>query len=237
MRKYLPGFLAGVCTTILLGSFGLTALAASGAVSFNVTAIQFDGQLISESGADYKLDNGCFAPSSITYTDEKGGGTTYFPARRISELMGVMIGYDADAGAVTIASKPAVSGNAASVMDYSDWSEEEEAAYQEFEAYWVLETRQEELMREEEYNYMYLVYATATNVEDIPDFLAQWNEMDNDTRARFCTRLIQDYYQTLPPMRDEYFAKIVLPDGKMLATVEPPLKNGTYMKVQCYSFD
>lgn len=142
MRKQLPGFLTGLLIATIICTLSISALAAAGQVSFNLSPIQFNGQQISAAGEDYTLDNGCKAPSSITYTDEKGGGTTYLPARRIAELMGVGIGYDAATGSVTVESEvtpadttPAPDTTALST-DYSDWSPEEEAAYQEFKGVW-----------------------------------------------------------------------------------------------------
>ena len=146
MKKGSP-FIAGVITATLVFALTSTALAASGQVSFNLSPIQFNGQQISAKGENYTLDNGCQAPSSITYTDEKGGGTTYLPARRIAEMTGVEIGYDATSGAVTVAdgrqgeTQPANTPvQAPSTNDYSDWSAEEEAAYQEFKEMWTVNT-------------------------------------------------------------------------------------------------
>ncbi|MPM09832.1 hypothetical protein SDC9_56155 [bioreactor metagenome] len=105
MKNKLPPFLAGVFTTALICSLTVTALAASGQVSFNLSAIKFNGQQISAKGENYTLSSGTNVPASITYTDENGGGTTYLPAKRISELVGVEIGYDAATGSVTIGQK------------------------------------------------------------------------------------------------------------------------------------
>lgn len=139
MKPKLSGFIAGILTTTLTVSLCVTALAASGKVSFNLSAIQFNGKQISAAGESYALSNGAQAPSSITYTDENGGGTTYLPARRISELLGVDIGYDTTAGAVTIGKNSSSTETTAPSTDYSDWTAEEEAAYQEFKAMWDVE--------------------------------------------------------------------------------------------------
>ncbi len=149
MKKYFAGLLTGLLVTGL----ATTALAVSGTVSFNKTPIQFNGETISAAGEGYTLSNGCVAPASITYTDEQGGGTTYLPARRVSELMGVDIGWDPATGAVTVTGDTApvdpeptatpeptsASDTTANVPDYSDWSAEDEAAYQEFKGMWEVE--------------------------------------------------------------------------------------------------
>ena len=136
MKKFLSGAL---CTTLVF-SLALSALAISGNVSFNLSAIKFDGVVISEAGDGYTLPNGCVAPASITYTDEKGGGTTYLPVRRIGELAGVTIDWD---GAVVVKSKEFAEQEKreaewAAALDYSDWSAEDEAAYQEFKGLWEI---------------------------------------------------------------------------------------------------
>ena len=131
--KRIPTFLAGMLTAAVIGGLGVGALAASGAVTFNASNLVFNGQQISAKGEGYTLDNGCQAPASITYTDEKGGGTTYLPVRRISELLDVETGWDGATGSVTVGK---TADTTAVPADYSDWSEEEEAAYQEFKEMW-----------------------------------------------------------------------------------------------------
>ena len=100
--KRIPTFLAGMLTAAVIGGLGVGALAASGAVTFNASNLVFNGQQISAKGEGYTLDNGCQAPASITYTDEKGGGTNYLPVRRISELLDVETGWDGATGSVTV---------------------------------------------------------------------------------------------------------------------------------------
>ena len=131
--KRIPTFLAGMFTAAVIGGLGVGALAASGAVTFNASNLMFNGQQISAKGEGYTLVNGCQAPASITYTDEKGGGTTYLPVRRISELLDVETGWDGATGSVTVGK---TADTTAVPADYSDWSEEEEAAYQEFKGMW-----------------------------------------------------------------------------------------------------
>ena len=135
--KRIPTFVAGMLTAAVIGGLGVGALAASGAVTFNASNLMFNGQQISAKGEGYTLDNGCQAPASITYTDEKGGGTTYLPVRRISELLDVETGWDGATGSVTVGK---AADTTAVPADYSDWSEEEEAAYQEFKGMWETST-------------------------------------------------------------------------------------------------
>lgn len=103
MKKFnFKSFVLGAGATILVGGLSVTALAATGAVTFNASNLSLNGTQISAKGENYTLANGQSVPASITYTDEKGGGTTYLPVRRIAELMGVETGWDGATRSVTV---------------------------------------------------------------------------------------------------------------------------------------
>ncbi len=102
MKKRFSSFLAGLMTAALLFGLGTAALAATGAVEFNTVGLMVNGTQLARAGEDDTLDNGQKVPSTIIYTDESGGGTTYLPARRIAELLGADIGYDAPSNCVTV---------------------------------------------------------------------------------------------------------------------------------------
>ena len=107
MKKRVSSFLAGALTACLLLGLAGAALAASGAVDFNTVGLMVQGVQVAKAGEDYTLENGQQVPATIVYTDPSGGGTTYLPARRIAELLGVDIGWDAPSGSVTVGSAPA----------------------------------------------------------------------------------------------------------------------------------
>lgn len=68
-------------------------------------------------------------------------GTTYAPLRALAEAYGLEVSYDGEAKmAVVEEPEEAVEPSAQPVVpgDYSDWSEEEEAAYQEFKGMWTI---------------------------------------------------------------------------------------------------
>lgn len=138
--KRIPTFVAGMLTAAVIGALGVGALAASGAVTFNASNLQLNGQQISAKGENYTLANGQQVPASITYTDETGGGTTYLPVRRISELLGVETGWDSATGSVTVGEATQTPDTNFASTDYSKWSAEEEAAYQEFKGMWETST-------------------------------------------------------------------------------------------------
>lgn len=106
MKKRISSFLSGFLAACLLLGLGGAALAASGAVDFNTVGLMVQGVQLASAGEDYTLDNGQQVPATIVYTDASGGGTTYLPARRIAELLGVDIGWDAPSGSVTVGGSP-----------------------------------------------------------------------------------------------------------------------------------
>lgn len=99
-------FLAGMLTAALLGSTVVGALAASGNIVFNASAIRFKGQQISAKGEDYALPSGQKVPASITYVDANGGGTTYLPVRRFAELLGIEVSWDSASGSISVGKEP-----------------------------------------------------------------------------------------------------------------------------------
>ena len=87
-------FLAGVLATILTAGCLTTALAASGLVSFSPVSLDLNGRAVFAAGDTLKTEGGQEVPSSIVYTDEAGGGTTYLPLRTIANLLDVPITWD-----------------------------------------------------------------------------------------------------------------------------------------------
>ena len=87
-------FLAGVLATILTAGYLTTALAASGLVSFSPVSLDLNGRAVFAAGDTLKTEGGQEVPSSIVYTDEAGGGTTYLPLRTIANLLDVPITWD-----------------------------------------------------------------------------------------------------------------------------------------------
>lgn len=103
MKKQHSGFLSGLVAGGLLISLMVGATAAGGGVvSFNTVGLRINGVQVADAGEDMALEDGRQVPGTILYTDSSGGGTTYLPARRIGELLGVEIGWDAPSGSVTV---------------------------------------------------------------------------------------------------------------------------------------
>lgn len=104
MKKQRPviPFLGGVLATVLTVGCVATALAASGLVSFSPVNLDLNGNAIFAAGDTLKNESGQQVPSSIVYTDEAGGGTTYLPLRTIADLLDVPITWNADETTVVL---------------------------------------------------------------------------------------------------------------------------------------
>ena len=136
MKKSSSAFFAGVCTACLVGGLSLSVLAASDCMTIDVTPIS-----IQVNGTE-------FAP-----TDVNGNpvpvfayeGTTYAPLRALAEAYGLEVGYDAERNMATVTDPDAVVEEPEVVpepvvsTDYSTWTAEEEAAYEEFKSLWIVE--------------------------------------------------------------------------------------------------
>lgn len=128
MKKRLPTFLSGMLTAALIGGLGVTALAATGQMTITVDPvnIQVNGQTFHPK--DAKGDD----VPVFAYN-----GTTYAPLRALAEAYGLTVGYDQEANMATVGD-PATDTPApdTTATTYSDWTDEEEAAYQEFKGMW-----------------------------------------------------------------------------------------------------
>lgn len=103
MKKFnFKSFLCGVLAAAVFFTLGTVALAVSGRTVFGTVNIQLNGKQVGRKGETYALANGARAPYSISYIDEKNGGTTYLPVRKISELLGVEVDFDGATGTVLL---------------------------------------------------------------------------------------------------------------------------------------
>jgi len=150
MQTNIKSFVAGSVTTLTIVALATTALAATGTVNFSTVNIKVGDEQVASVGDTYTLDNGAEAPYSISYLDENGGATTYIPIREFSALVGVVVLWDSSTESVIVGGETSLeqkthisdfidnsaddtdSDTTASTSDYSDWTADEEAAYQEF---------------------------------------------------------------------------------------------------------
>lgn len=124
MKIEKKSFFAGIVCSILAAGLGTTAMAAvAGSMESNIVNIIANGKTISKEGENYSLQNGAKAPSSITYEDENGGWTVYLPVRRLSEILGVEIGWDESENAVIVGDQSSnnENGNAYNFVSYKEY--------------------------------------------------------------------------------------------------------------------
>jgi len=98
MKKSFKSFAAGVLTALVLSSTTVTALAASGTISIEVSPIKV-------------LVNGeVFQPKDVNGNDVMvftHNGSTYAPLRALAEAYGLEVGYDAERNIATVTSPTA----------------------------------------------------------------------------------------------------------------------------------
>ena len=99
MKRRVPSFLAGVLTTLLAVAMATTALAASGAISYNGVTVTVGGA--AQAAGDITTAEGQ-APGSIQFTDAAGNVTHYLPLETIGQLPGVDAAYDPAAKTVKL---------------------------------------------------------------------------------------------------------------------------------------
>lgn len=130
MKKFFSGFLCAA----LVFSLGLSALAITGR-----TTIEVDPISIQVNGEVFQPTNAKGEPVDVFAYQ----GTTYAPVRALAEAYGLKVGYDSKTKMATVSDpdeKPEEPDTTA-VPDYSDWSAEDEAAYQEFKGLWEIEKK------------------------------------------------------------------------------------------------
>lgn len=174
MKKNLSAFMSGVLATTLVFGIGTSALAASGKLTITVDPIniQVNGQTFAPKDANGK-------PVDVFAYN----GTTYAPLRALAEAYGLEVGYDAKTNMATVVDPKAPTNTTAPSTDYSEWSAEEEAAYQEFKGMWEVGGKRG--FEEEGFNY-YIYYIGSTPIERM------WSNF-NDIKSVYA-RLALEYY-------------------------------------------
>lgn len=100
LKTRFSSFLAGVLSVTLVFSLVTSALAFAGQVSFGGVNIAVFGQKQVDAAESFATVGGAQVPSSLTYTDEAGGGTVYLPMRLMAELLDTDIAWRADSKTV-----------------------------------------------------------------------------------------------------------------------------------------
>lgn len=132
MKRQFHSFFAGMITTVLIAALALSVMAITGKTTIDVYPID-----IMVNGEVFQPTNAQGKPVDVfTYK-----GTTYAPLRALAKAYGLEVGYDAEKKLATVSEpQPTPTPDTTAKTDYSDWSAEDEAAYQEFKSFWRIET-------------------------------------------------------------------------------------------------
>lgn len=183
MKKRIPSFLAGVITTLLIFTLSVTALAASGKITLEVSPIN-----VLVNGEEFKPKD-AQGNNVLVFVYN---GTTYAPLRALAESYGLQVGYDSERGIATVnsTSSPATT----SVPKLSNIS------YDEFKNSLSYKTEIGDLLtapssKGVSYHY-YLTFGEDLNEVE---FLKEWETFSNSDIANdYLTRLTQEYSQKAP---------------------------------------
>ena len=85
-KEKITSFLSGVVSCTLVLGLATTALAATGNMSFGRVNVRLNSEEVFAQGEELRTDAGQAIPSSITYTDETGGDTTYVPLKAVGSV-------------------------------------------------------------------------------------------------------------------------------------------------------
>ena len=127
MKKRLSAFLAGMLTTALVCGLTISALAANGLLTIDV-----------DPSVTIKVNGEVFQPKNEQGEDVmvfKYNGTTYAPVRALAEAYGLEVGFDQSSNMATV-DKSTTPDTTAAPVDNSEWTPEEEVAYQKFKGLW-----------------------------------------------------------------------------------------------------
>ena len=97
-------------TSFLSGVVSCT-LAATGNMSFGRVNVRLNSEEVFAQGEELRTDAGQAIPSSITYTDETGGDTTYVPLSYLSRLLDTPVGWDQASKTVKLGYSAALPGD------------------------------------------------------------------------------------------------------------------------------
>ena len=80
-------------------------------MSFGRVNVRLNSEEVFAQGEELRTDAGQAIPSSITYTDETGGDTTYVPLSYLSRLLDTPVGWDQASKTVKLGYSAALPGD------------------------------------------------------------------------------------------------------------------------------
>jgi len=113
-------FFSGFLSAVLVFGCISSALAASGTVDFSQVRLAMYGKTVFSQGESLTASNGQSIPSSISYTDAAGGGTTYLPLAYVSQLLDTPVSWDGATGTVSLGTYKGVANGGGAVTSTQD---------------------------------------------------------------------------------------------------------------------
>jgi len=205
MKPQFRAFLSGaLCSALVLG-LAVSALAISGRMTIEVDPINI------------QVNGETFAPTDVNGNEVPVfayNGTTYAPLRALAEAYGLEVGYDSEKKMATVADPDAQVTDAPApdttvVSDYSDWSAEDEAAYQEFKEMWEYTT---------EYGLPTMRYTGAMQADNLVEILVGYGD---EKLAKYALRARTEFVspevttQLVFTSSDDRLLIAIYPDGRL----------------------
>lgn len=186
MKRRFASFFSGFLACALIVGVSVSALAISGRMTIEVDPINIQVNGVTFQPTDV---NGNAVPV-FAYN-----GTTYAPLRALAEAYGLTVGYDAESNMATVTdpdAAPTVEPAEKPANDSSNWSAEDEAAYQEFKAMWRTDPTD---------NFYTFLTLKSGKVEDIYAIIDKYTL---DKVTEFCSRLDMEMYDEKPVLYVSY---------------------------------
>lgn len=183
MKKRIPSFLAGAITMLLILTLSVTALAASGKITLEVSPI---GVLVNGEEFEPKDAQGNDVLVFVY------NGTTYAPLRALAEAYGLEVGYDSERGIATV-NEPGSTTSANSVPNLSNMD------YETFKNSLTLEREIGDLLTApSSKNISYHYYLTFGNDLNEAEFLKEWEAFSSGNANDYLAQLLQEYAEKAP---------------------------------------
>ena len=186
MKKQFPGFILGFLCAVML--FGLV-MSGSARITGNTT-IEVEPINIMVNGQVFEPKDANGNPVDVfTYN-----GSTYAPLRALAEAYGLKVDYDAEKNMATVTDPDTAADpdEGSFIMPTYDWSEEEEAKYQEFKGFWTASEKHLDKYNGYDYIALQTVEPHAKTEQAISVFLSK-NPVE--TVEQFCLRLDSELYE------------------------------------------
>lgn len=207
MKKGIFTFIAGMLVMVILLVMFVPALAESTLqtieVGINTVDVKLDGSIVASKGINYVREGTeGEVPTAINYQ-----GTVYMPLRRIAEMLDINVDYDSNTKTVILTTNnyklgkdTTITMNDANIStqektinpnDYSDWSTEEESAYQDFKSMWSATSSTPYITQLVEFAYIGSISKD--------EFIKYWNNLDDSTQKSYVFRLMMEYVDEKVP--------------------------------------